>query len=357
MLTRREMLLASTAGVLAGCAGGTVDAYEDAVAQSRAVLARDADMREFVRYATLAANSHNTQPWRFALSKQQVTIGPDFSRRTPVVDPDDHHLFASLGCAAENFILAAEARGKRCELSFDSSGDGRIVIALADGPAVESPLFSAIPQRQCTRSDYDGRAVPASDIAALEEAARMDGIRLLMIMDPQKREGVLDYVIEGNSAQMDNPAFVSELRQWLRFNKSQALETRDGLFSASSGNPTLPGWIADLIFGFVFTKGGENDRYARQIRSSSGIAVFISDRNDKQHWVDAGRSYQRFALQAAALGISQAPVNQAVEVAPVRAQFSSWLALGEERPDLIVRFGYGSPLPKSLRRPVEEVIA
>ncbi|MGH1559991.1 hypothetical protein ACRAWD_24530 [Caulobacter segnis] len=30
-----------------------------------------------------------------------IEILPDLSRRTPVVDPDDHHLFVSLGCALE----------------------------------------------------------------------------------------------------------------------------------------------------------------------------------------------------------------------------------------------------------------
>lgn len=60
--------------------------------------------RELVRYATLAPSSHNTQCWKFALDDKGVTILPDVSRRCPAVDPDDHHLFVSLGCAAENLI-------------------------------------------------------------------------------------------------------------------------------------------------------------------------------------------------------------------------------------------------------------
>jgi hypothetical protein len=27
---------------------------------------------------------------------------------TPAVDPDDHHLYASLGCAAENLVIARQ---------------------------------------------------------------------------------------------------------------------------------------------------------------------------------------------------------------------------------------------------------
>ncbi len=62
--------------------------------------------RELVRYATLAASSHNTQPWIFKLEPNQIQVLPDLSRRCPAVDPDDHHLYASLGCATENLLLA-----------------------------------------------------------------------------------------------------------------------------------------------------------------------------------------------------------------------------------------------------------
>ena len=58
------------------------------------------DHVDLVRYATLAASSHNTQPWRFKLEPARITILSDLTRRCPAVDPDDHHLYASLGCAA-----------------------------------------------------------------------------------------------------------------------------------------------------------------------------------------------------------------------------------------------------------------
>jgi hypothetical protein len=65
-----------------------------------------ADFRELVHYATLAASSHNTQPWRFEIGSDNIALLPDFTRRCAAVDPDDHHLFASLGCAAENLLIA-----------------------------------------------------------------------------------------------------------------------------------------------------------------------------------------------------------------------------------------------------------
>lgn len=37
--------------------------------------------KELVRYATLAANSHNTQPWRFPIADRAIFALPDLTRR------------------------------------------------------------------------------------------------------------------------------------------------------------------------------------------------------------------------------------------------------------------------------------
>jgi hypothetical protein len=108
MLSRREFirnaaLSASRPGVAitsAACAAD--DGYGSTVRALRSPLHESAEqaalLRELVRCATLAANSHNTQPWKFALSPDTISIHPDLSRRTPVVDPDEHHLWMSLSC-------------------------------------------------------------------------------------------------------------------------------------------------------------------------------------------------------------------------------------------------------------------
>ncbi|NTV08805.1 MAG: Tat pathway signal protein, partial [Chlorobium limicola] len=100
-----------------------------------------------------------------------------------------------------------------------------------------------------------------------------------------------------------------------------------------------------------------NDKYAKQVRSSAGIAVFVSESNNPEQWIEVGRCYERFSLRCTAMGIRNAMLNQPVEVAALRPQFAAFLGIGERRPDLVVRFGRGSRLPQSLRRPVEAVLA
>jgi Nitroreductase family len=310
--------------------------------------------RELVRYATLAASSHNTQCWKFKLAAHQISILPDLERRCPAVDPDDHHLYASLGCAIENLLQAASAFGLKGNVDLQSTD--AIAIKLESSPPVRSPLFEAIPSRQSTRAEYNGQSLSNEDLKLLEKAASGDGMNLIVLTEKQAMEKVLEYVVAGNTAQINDPAFVKELKSWIRFNEQEAVRQGDGLFAKSSGNPTAPHWIASSLFDWFFTPKAENEKYTKQLRSSAGIAIFIADANTKSHWIGAGRAYQRFALQATALGVRTAFLNQPVEVATLRPQFANYLGIGDRRPDLVVRFGYGPETPRSLRRSLDEFI-
>lgn len=108
-------------------------------------------MHVLVRYATLAANGHNTQPWKFAIQQDLIEIHPDYSRNLPVADPSDRELWISLGCALENLILAAQAMGYAPEITYPDENQSICVKLTADTPQ-SMILFDAIPQRQTTRS-------------------------------------------------------------------------------------------------------------------------------------------------------------------------------------------------------------
>jgi hypothetical protein len=335
---------------------GSSSDYAASIAPLRAPIPSEAGFRDLVRYATLAPNGHNTQPWRFRVGEKRIDIFPDFSRRTPVVDPDDHHLFVSLGCAAENLSLAATACGRPGRVRFDSSAVGSVAFDFESEPARPSALFDAIPHRQSTRAEYDGRPVSLIDLDLLTKAATVPGVDLVLITDGQRIDRLRDLVMEGNSAQMADAAFVRELKSWLRFNPRQALRAGDGLYSVVSGNPALPDWLGPYAFSWLSSAVSQNDVYARQISSSAGIAVFVGTEGSPAHWVAVGQACQRFALQATALGLSQAFINQPVEVASLRPALASLVGLPGRRPDIVMRYGYGPTLPWTTRRPVAAVI-
>lgn len=352
MLSLRSPLL--TGGALIAAGGGAwmlTGGPDHAAAAARIWSPRDpARLERLVHYATRAANSHNAQAWRFRPTVEGLAILPDMSRALPQADGDHHHLYAFPGCAAENLMLAAGAAGRSSALSFTPGGDGRVEIALAEGVG---PIRSS---RRSSPANAQGRTTTAAGLAALEAAARVDGAEVMLITHPVRIAQVLEMILSANAAQVSDPAFAAELKSWLRFNGGPVVETGDGFHAATSGNPTLPGFLGRFMFDRFFTVKAENDRSARQVRSSAGLAIIHSDRDDPAHWVQAGRACQRFALQATAPGIRHAHLNQPVEVAATGPQLQSLLGLGDRRPDMVLRFGDPPPMPRSLRRPVAAVI-
>jgi len=314
------------------------------------------DARELIRHATLASSSHNTQPWKFRIQQDSITILPDFSRRCPVVDPDDSHLFKSLGCAAENLVHAAAAQGFSADVRFDPGEDGVIVLLNRDASARATRLYQAIAKRQCVKTAYDGTPLVASELEILEKAGERENVRTIMLLSEAQKDAVIDYVTRGNLAQLTDRAFRDELVSWIRFNPGEAIRTGDGLSGRTSGQPALPTWLAKWIIGLVLTPKGQAETDAKNIRSSAGVAVFVSSHNDKAAWVEVGRAYERFALQAASFNVRTAFINQPIEVRPLRPQLESWLGIDGEHAQLMVRFGHGPMAPFSLRRPIDDVI-
>jgi hypothetical protein len=360
LLSRRNLLVGAGVALAGGGATavevqgmGSMAAYTARAAATRAPLADNVDLRELVRFATLAPSGHNTQPWRFRLAPKRIGIAPDRLRRTPAVDPDDHHLFVGLGCAVENLALAARARGLDAVATLDAVD--RLTVELASSSRDESPLARAIPTRQSTRATFDGRPVPSADLRLVRDAARLPGVEVVLITDRSSLEKLLKLVVAGNEIQMADAAFIRELKSWIRFNPRAAMDSGDGLFSATSGSPDAPSWLGALLFDHFYRLKAENEKYTEQVRSSAGVAVFLGAREDHASWIDVGRSCQRFALQATALGIRSSFINQPIEVAALRPALAGLVGAPGRRPDLVMRFGYGPTLPYSLRRPVEAV--
>ena len=364
MITRQRFIRSGAALAvlpLAACTNaGTSNSYEAAVKRIRQTISgpslSDLALRqELVRFSALAPSSHNTQCWKFRIEQNGISILPDLSRRTLVLDPDDHYLFVSLGCALENLAQASLAFGLKSEAKFDNVTNA-LTVALEPTKTQASPLYQAIVARQCTRNLYDGKPLSVSELMLLESAGARNGGSVVLFSAKPDMEKILDLALQGNAAQLNDAAFVKELKQWLRFSAGEAVKTGDGLYSITSGNPSVPRWLGSPMFDIMVSAKSENEKYAAQIRSSSGIAVFVSKVDDKAHWIEAGRCYERFALQATSMGIRNAVMNGLADVPQMRQQLAGILGLKDGRIDMVVRFGHGPLMPSSLRRPLVDVL-
>lgn len=310
----------------------------------------EARMQGIIRYATLAANGHNAQAWKFAVLPEAIEIHPDYSRRLAAVDPLDRELWISLGCALENLLIAARAGGYDHAVTYPDASDS-IRIRLAANAPEGGALFDAIPLRQSTRTEYDAKPLAAGALEKLDHMPLEDGIGI----HHANLAALSGYVHQATMQQYADLPFLKELTRWLRFDKKEALASFDGLYSKCTGNPGVPRWL-----GKFFVNGAKPKEVAdadvKKLNSSSGAIIISSASEHKADWVRAGQVYQRLALTMTSLNIKSAFLNQPIEVESVRSQVQIALSLGAARPQMLVRFGYSNAMPTSLRRPVEQVL-
>lgn len=364
VLSRRNFLkLLAAVGVTT--AGGYVLSeytpwlnYDEQVEDICRPLERDfsvsTQMQELVRYATLAANGHNTQPWKFAIKEYSIEIHPDYDRCLSIVDPDNREFWISLGCALENLLITARGIGYAPETTYPDATDLIQVRLTADIPQPSS-LFDAITLRQNTRSEYDGPPITNNELDQMQASPLEPGLTLHFVTKQKDLEAVLEYVNQGNLSQYADHAFLEELIYWLRFNQKEALASLDGLYSRCSGNPEVPRWLGQMFVAGIKPQE-QADADARKFRSSSGAVIIASSSEDRSTWVRTGQVYERLALQSTALGIQSAFLNQPIEIADVRRQFQSAIGLGNAFPQLLVRLGHADTMPHFLRRPIDQVL-
>jgi nitroreductase len=315
--------------------------------------------RCLIPYAVMAPSGHNTQPWRFVVSAEHIDIVPDFSRRLPVVDPDNRALYISLGCALENLLIAANQSAMQTQVEYFPEGEDCLRIRFV-GPGevadeTNRMLFDAIPRRQSNRARYDLRPLPEQHVTALSLAVRQPDVRVTLLQDPQQRAKVARHAAVACQQQFADSAFVGELKRWIRFSERERNRHRDGLAFDTMGLPFVPRWFGSAIMALISKPHREARKVYSLIEDAPLLALFCVRRQDPSSWVNTGRSYQRMALTATALGIAHAHMNMPCEVVSERQAMKQSLDMADE-PVLLIRLGFGKRMPMSVRRPTNEVI-
>lgn len=317
------------------------------------------DFIKMVSYAIKAPSGHNTQPWLFHIKDDVIEIHPDLSRSLPVVDENHRELYISLGCAAENLIIAAGAMGYETRYSVLSNvgHDSFIRIELWRGNPETSHLFEQINKRQTNRSVYKGRIISPDTLDMLN----------ILVNDPTVQihyyehgtAGFItlqEYVRVGNAIQMMDDDFKKELLSWMRFNWFQIKNSPDGLSYKVMKSPPLPGFLGKTIVGSFLKPDAQNKTDMEKIDSSSHLVLFTLPENTIENWVQLGRVLQRFLLKTTRLGIDCAFLNQPCEVNKLAAKLPESLDLDGEVPNILLRIGYADPMPYAPRRNIDDVV-
>jgi hypothetical protein len=312
-----------------------------------------------VRYAILAPSSHNTQPWRFIVSGDELLVCADRTRSLPNIDPFDRELIISCGTALLNLRVAFAYFEVPVEITtFPQSSDPDIVARIvfpASGPRLEdlAVLFNAITKRTTNRGPFSGEDVPAAVIERFKSAARSEGVDVAFAEELAQRERLATLIAKADRRQFDDPRFRRELASWIH-----PLRSNDGMPAASQGLRVLTDAATPIVAMAIrtFDLGtGVAAAHEELARASPLLVVLSTPMDNNEGWLAAGLGLQRLLLVATTEGYSASYLNQPIEVADFRTELAKELSI-DGYPQLLLRVGRGRPVPHSPRRAISEVL-
>jgi nitroreductase len=314
----------------------------------------DDEVESVLRAAVLAPSTHNTQPWLFRCTSAGIELRADPERRLPVVDADQRELVMSCGAALFNLRVAIHSLGihPATTLLPRRTEPGLLAVVRPFGArAAETRvtrLARAIPLRHTNRSPFTAATVPPSLLGALRTAAELEHA-WMPALDPDQRRGLHDLVRTAHRAQLADPAFLEEWSRWTGRDRA----TRDGVPTYAAGKD--PDANDEWVLGDLDPHDGGNGHSTRAAVADPLIVIIGSFDDERIDWLRTGQAMERVLLTATAAGLDASFISQPVEVPAVRADLRRLLG-GGLWPQIVLRVGYGSPVPWTPRRPLEDVL-
>ncbi len=344
--------------------------------------------------AILAANAHNTQPWLFVVNPNRIDLFADTNRNIGTIDPYLREMYEGLGCALENLVLAAQAKGytytlklmpdptskthvasislisnkKRNPTSITTTSSSDLSEALS--------LYNAIPHRHTNRGSYD-KNIPMTQntlqsLGSLSRTISPEGTMTVFWFttgDQIRKLG--DLILEATQAIVADKQQSYDDFKWYRANWQDIQTYKDGLTVDASGSPWYIGVLAKILPPI---SEKEYDNSQLQLAKDTYLAtaaafgiIAVHDVFDNIQRLYGGMFYQRMHLWATSNGLAMQPMNQMPERADRETNLGIKQTFGNALKELIANpvwhalmtFRIGYPTVEALgspRRSVQEVV-
>ncbi|WP_432010807.1 Acg family FMN-binding oxidoreductase [Streptomyces cucumeris] len=305
-------------------------------------------LEKLISAAVAAPSMHNTQPWRYRLNPDTVTLevraAPERALRE--ADPMGRAMSVSAGAAVFNLRVAVAHFGWEPVvrlLPHRSQPDLLATVRLAASsrarphPAHDE-LYDVIWRRHSSRLPFTGRRLPRQLLYLLADAAREDGAGL-HLAGPEETSHLLRLTAEAEQRNTHDPRRVSESREWLRDSGPY------GIPAAAVG----PQDSAHRMPVRDFRAAGTGARQPTALfESRPTLAVLTTGHDRRADWLRAGQALEHVLLLATSHAVRASLLHQALEWSDLRWALND----GRRTPghvQMLIRLGYGPAGPATPR--------
>ncbi|MBB4765028.1 Acg family FMN-binding oxidoreductase [Amorphoplanes digitatis] len=317
-----------------------------------------AEARALSNAATTAGHApsiHNTQPWRWRLTDNQLDLYLDHSRGLEVTDPESRLAILSCGAALHHALVSLAAAGWHTLIARmpnpahpDHLAQLRLDHRIPVTPAAIRHL-QTIGVRHTDRRPVVSTPVDADTLSAIVAAAESAGAGLHLLR-PDQVYDLATAADQAQRAEVEDVAWQAELGYWTGGTRLLGSGIPDSAIGDHAPQTTVPGRDFGHHGDLPISEAHEN---------AARFAVLYGPGDGKLDWLRAGETLSAAWLTAIELGVSVVPLSATIEVAATREHIRCLLAdLGH--PQLVLRFSTPDPAgtapPHTPRLPTEQVI-
>jgi hypothetical protein len=323
-----------------------------------------------VEAACSAPSPHNTQPWSVhVVSNAEAELYVPAERTLPHTDPTGAFMTSALGIFVEALDVAAAASGLAVETDccfpkLGAASEQRPLFArlrLVERKEPARFLVELLARRQTARGAYDARPADEHALRSLQRVAEEAGHRVEFTSD----RGLVDWIVGLNADtvfyDLDDDQIREEIGLWVRKTDREARRKRDGFSPVCLGFPAL---IVNLFFFhhrlFASRRGRVLLRriFLWSTRGTRTVGWIQGPWTSPEDWFEAGRMFLRFWLELTRHGLYLQPFGSVITNPTAHALMADTLMVNGAHGEvwLLLRTGYCPRPPRSLRRPVAEVL-
>ncbi|MEO7259961.1 MAG: nitroreductase family protein [Jatrophihabitantaceae bacterium] len=323
---------------------------------------RHAVLETVIATANRAPSIHNTQPWRWQLHADHLSLRADRNRQLRIADPDGHSLLISCGAALVLTELGLRALGWEIETSRlpDPADPDLLAEFRVTGPGQLSTrdleLLAAAQRRQSDRRPFRRQEIAPQDIEALRGAAAGGGVHADFPERQEQRVNLAVAVSSADRSENQDSEYVAERNRWSHDSDVRA----DGV--PATAIPHVPAGKArhtDVPLRDFETGVSGRLLIERDVDERPVIAVLLTESDSALEQLRAGESMMRLMLEAQVRGLASCPLSQAVDLVAFRSRIRTLMGW-QGFPQMMLRLGYpaldAAQVAETPRRPVADVL-
>lgn len=335
---------------------------------------------------SLAPSTHNTQPWRFKIDKNQnsINIYVDKAYILPASDVDGRQTAISIGCAIKNITIGAGYFG----LSYDikiiaekkddwkpllkEKNEKKLMLAAiiklkTTNKANNNPYnpIKDIFNRKIMRAEYDPhKKIESSIIENIKnkELTNNKDLKLHLITDQIRKLIISEFQGQADGFVINSKKFSRELGDWLLPNDTSSYIGMPGIGFGLQNQEAARmhrGLVGEEKLqpedGLRFSLAGKTG-----MEKSPIICFITANKDEVASWISAGELFEDISLALTKENISNAMHAGIVEVSLINQMFAA--TLGTTRKILaLFRIGYvkkesDANRPHSPRYTIEQIL-